>query len=191
MSEYRTNSEDLTSIADAIRAKSGTSEQLIFPDEFVSAINSIETSTGSDNSLSVPPIKAIAGTFTLTSANYRVTVSVDVSKIDLNAYTLWHFFAIIPDEYWADYEGDSAYDNYAAGLEICRFSNYWASTMASYSITPMFYEPNANDHSWKTGGSYTINASANSITFATAGNSYKFLPGVEYRYILICSRKIT
>lgn len=141
-------------------------------------------------SLSNPPIKAISGTFTLESANYRVTVPVDRNVIDLNDYTLWHFFAIIPDEYWTNYEGDSAYDNYASGLEICRFSNYWASTMVSLSITPIFYEPNANNHSWKSGGAYSTDDTSNSITFTTAGSGYNFLAGVEYRYILVCARKV-
>ena len=38
---YKVSSADLTSVADAIRAKSGTSEPLIYPDGFVSAIENI------------------------------------------------------------------------------------------------------------------------------------------------------
>ena len=37
---------DLTSIANAIRTKGGTSAQLLFPSEFVSAINAISTGSG-------------------------------------------------------------------------------------------------------------------------------------------------
>lgn len=38
---YKVSSVDLKSVADAIRAKSGTSEALVYPDGFVSAIENI------------------------------------------------------------------------------------------------------------------------------------------------------
>lgn len=41
MANYLITDTDLTSIANAIRAKGGTSESLAFPTEFVSAINAI------------------------------------------------------------------------------------------------------------------------------------------------------
>ena len=43
MAEYLTNTADLTAVANAIRAKGGTSAQLIYPDGFVSAIQAIKT----------------------------------------------------------------------------------------------------------------------------------------------------
>ena len=45
MAEYLTNTTDLTSVANAIRAKSGTTELLTYPDEFVTAIQAIQTGT--------------------------------------------------------------------------------------------------------------------------------------------------
>lgn len=44
--EYLTNNTDLTAVADAIRAKGGTTEQLVYPDGFVTAINNIQASSG-------------------------------------------------------------------------------------------------------------------------------------------------
>lgn len=41
MADYIATTEELTAVADAIRAKGGTSEQLVFPDGFVSAISAI------------------------------------------------------------------------------------------------------------------------------------------------------
>lgn len=41
--EYAVNAADLTAVADAIRAKTGTSEWLIFPDGFAAAIAGIST----------------------------------------------------------------------------------------------------------------------------------------------------
>ena len=46
MSNYLASDTDLTSVADAIRAKGGTSAQLAFPAGFVSAIDAISTGGG-------------------------------------------------------------------------------------------------------------------------------------------------
>ena len=43
--EYTVNAADLTAVADAIRAKTGTSESLSFPDGFAAAIAGISTGT--------------------------------------------------------------------------------------------------------------------------------------------------
>ena len=42
MAEYLTNTADLTSVADAIRAKSGQTGQLVYPDGFASAVSGIK-----------------------------------------------------------------------------------------------------------------------------------------------------
>ena len=46
MAEYLTNTTDLTKVASAIREKGGTSAPLVYPDGFVSAIQSIDTTGG-------------------------------------------------------------------------------------------------------------------------------------------------
>ena len=43
MAEFLTFDTDLTAVANAIRAKGGTSAQLIYPSGFVSAIQAIQT----------------------------------------------------------------------------------------------------------------------------------------------------
>ena len=43
MTEYLTNTTDLTKIASAIREKGGTSDLLVYPDGFVTAIGNIQT----------------------------------------------------------------------------------------------------------------------------------------------------
>ncbi|MBR7042325.1 MAG: hypothetical protein IKI04_02365 [Bacilli bacterium] len=45
MAKYYTSTEELTSIADAIRTKGGTNSSLVFPTGFVSAIQNIPTSS--------------------------------------------------------------------------------------------------------------------------------------------------
>lgn len=54
VTEYLTTSTDLTKVADAIRAKGGTSEPLIYPDGFVTAISNIQTG----GTPSEPPIES-------------------------------------------------------------------------------------------------------------------------------------
>lgn len=44
--EYLVNSSDMTAVADAIRAKGGTSEALAFPDGFVEAVEAIQAGSG-------------------------------------------------------------------------------------------------------------------------------------------------
>lgn len=46
MANYLTTDTELTSIADAIRTKGGTTAQLTYPTGFVSAINDIQTGGG-------------------------------------------------------------------------------------------------------------------------------------------------
>ena len=47
MSYRKVNDNSLASVADAIRSKGGTSDALVFPDGFVSAISAIQTGGGS------------------------------------------------------------------------------------------------------------------------------------------------
>lgn len=46
MAEYLTNTTDLTAVANAIRAKGGTSAPLVYPSGFVSAIQAISAASG-------------------------------------------------------------------------------------------------------------------------------------------------
>lgn len=57
---YTTDSDELTSIADAIRAKGGTSAALVYPTGFVSAINDISAGGGTKTvSISLAPFDLI------------------------------------------------------------------------------------------------------------------------------------
>ena len=46
MADYLVTDNDLASVADAIRAKGGTTEQLTFPAGFISAVESIQSGGG-------------------------------------------------------------------------------------------------------------------------------------------------
>ena len=69
MAEYLTNTNDLTSVADAIRTKGGTTELLTYPDEFISAIQAI--------SLGIVPqlIVTVSSGATVTATNGSKTIT--------------------------------------------------------------------------------------------------------------------
>ena len=87
MSKYYANGDDLTSVADAIRTKGETSDPLVFPAGFVTAIAAIPTGGGDD-----PITKELAGeTYSYTNNDveviYNTTVFSDttyVEKITMN-----------------------------------------------------------------------------------------------------------
>ena len=69
MAEYLTNTTDLTLVADAIRTKGGTTELLTYPDEFVTAIQAIQTGI-------VPQlIVTVSAGATVTATNSSKTVT--------------------------------------------------------------------------------------------------------------------
>ena len=72
MAEYLTNTTDLTKVASAIRAKGGTTAQLVYPDGFVTAIQAIETGGGggSDELVNSLIERTISGTY----VNNTVTI---------------------------------------------------------------------------------------------------------------------
>lgn len=69
MAEYLTNTNDLTLVADAIRTKGGTTELLTYPDEFVTAIQAIQTGTG------LKIIVTVASGATVTATKGSLSVS--------------------------------------------------------------------------------------------------------------------
>lgn len=71
MAEYLTNDTDLKAVADAIRAKGGTSAALNFPDGFAEAVQNIVTVDLSGDTVTAD--KLLAGTTAHNSANEPIT----------------------------------------------------------------------------------------------------------------------
>ena len=69
MAEYLTNTNDLTLVANAIRTKGGTTELLTYPDEFVTAIQAIQTGT------ELKIIATVASGATVTATKGSMSVS--------------------------------------------------------------------------------------------------------------------
>lgn len=82
MAEYLTNTTDLTKVASAIRAKGGTSDPLIYPDGFVTAIESIQAGGGANALLEwFGGSKYYTTTVTPTSKVVRITITPDDATI--------------------------------------------------------------------------------------------------------------
>ena len=126
MAEYLTNTTDLTSVANAIRTKGGTTELLTYPDEFVTAIQAIQTGTelqiivtvtsgatvtATKGSLSVSGT-SVNGTCTLTvpeagtwsvsaMLNGQISNTQIVSVVDSYAVTLFFVSSTLNNNEWS------------------------------------------------------------------------------------------
>lgn len=127
MAELLTNTTDLTKVASAIREKGGTSDSLVYPDGFVTAIGNIQTGTelkivvsvtsgatvtATKGSLSVSST-AVDGTCTLTvpeagtwsvtaTLNETVSIPKSVSVVDSYAMTLVLVSPVLDNNTWND-----------------------------------------------------------------------------------------
>lgn len=94
MAEYLTNTTDLTKVASAIRAKGGTSDPLIYPDGFVTAIESIQAGGGANELLEwFGGSKYYTTTVTPTSNTDQILITPD----DATILDSPKFLLIIPD----------------------------------------------------------------------------------------------
>ena len=147
---------DLTSVANAIRTKGGTSASLAFPAGFVSAINAIPTGGGGDYEIA-------AGTVTPTASVASLAVSVDfepegaliyVDPYSTEQNATWKRMMVLVDRV----------DGFATGM-IVRYNNG-------------AYGTNTSGISQTSTGTY----SDGEYTFVRVGN-YNFLSGTTYKWV--------
>lgn len=130
MAEYLTNTADLTAVADAIRAKGGTSAQLIYPSGFVSAIQAIPTGI-------VPQlIVTVSAGATVTATNGSKTISgtsdsTGVCTLIVPEIGTWSVSATLDGE-TSDTKSVSITDSYAVALTF------------SFVVSPTL-----NDNEWE------------------------------------------
>lgn len=88
MSNYIVDSSDLTSVANAIRTKGGTSASLAFPAGFVDAVEAIETGGGSSYSDMVTAFakKEISGDIVLDSTVTRFPITYFMSEQPITSF---------------------------------------------------------------------------------------------------------
>lgn len=126
MAEYLTNTTDLTKVASAIREKGGTSDLLVYPDGFVTAIQAIQTGT----ELKIVVSVTSGATVTATKG------SLSVSGTSVNGTCT----LVVPEEgEWtvsATLSGETSTSNIV-------------NVVSSYD-TSLVFIPALNDNSWET-----------------------------------------
>ena len=125
MAEYLTNSTDLTKVANAIRAKGGTSDPLVYPDGFVVAIQAIQTGTELQIIVSVTSGATVTAT--------KGSLSVSGTSVN-NSCTL-----IVPEAgTWSVKATHNGQTSNTASVSI----------KDSYALTLSFLQDNFADNDW-------------------------------------------
>lgn len=114
MAEYLTNTADLTAVADAIRAKGGTSAPLVYPDGFAAAIQAIQTGIAPQLVVTV----SAGATVTATNGSKTISGTADsngVCTLTVPEIGTWSVSATL-DGKTSDTKSVSITDSYAVTL---------------------------------------------------------------------------
>lgn len=125
MAEYLTNTTDLTKVAAAIRAKGGTSDSLVYPDGFVTAIQAIQTGTELQIIVSVTSgatVTATKGSKVVSGTSVDGTCTLTVPEAGI-----WSVKATLNGE--------------TSNTKSVTFTD-------SYDVTLAFLSPTLNDNDW-------------------------------------------
>lgn len=114
MAEYLTNDIELTSVADAIREKGGTSDPLTYPDGFANAVRAIQTG------IALQLIVTVSAGATVTATNGSKTItgtsdSTGVCTLTVPEIGTWRVSATLGGQ-TSDTKSVSVVDSYAVAL---------------------------------------------------------------------------
>lgn len=159
MSDYLVTDTELTSVADAIRAKGGTSANLSFPTGFVSAINDI--STGASN--------IVSGTLTTTfdrTANVVIATPTDLGLTATQVSNARGFYICANQtvttakymvgsvylQYGTKHWKTAYYKDTKGSVSTINGTSNWESNSVGY----VYYSASAQQIIWRGGTSYII-----------------------------------
>lgn len=115
MAEYLTNTADLTKVASAIREKGGTSDPLVYPDGFVTAIQAIQTGTELQIIVTVTSgatVTATKGSLSVSGTSVNETCTLIVPEIGT-----WSVSATLNGQ-TSDTKAVAITDSYAVSLNF-------------------------------------------------------------------------
>lgn len=161
MADYLTTDTELTSIADAIRTKGGTSASLTYPSGFVQAINDISTGGQGATETVISPIRTPMGTYEFSFEGTGLTGS-DFAR---DSHTMMWFEATsnFTLNVWEDHNDDDDFNinipagtifecSYCSGSNgifvfSCGMNAAYGFFMANYSSTynTVSYEADGNN----------------------------------------------
>lgn len=201
MADYLVTDTELTSIANAIRTKGGTSASLSFPTEFISAINSIPTGGGGASNL-------VTGTFTTGSSAGYTNISTGYTG---NGYPIACMVFVEGGAYVSGTTWYTTVQRYAVGFWSMSKANQ--STTPSYTtsgsqnqgvITAIYKSSTSSSTSYSRTSAMTTNVfssnnasnsaantiklkSGNVLSYYTNTSSYGLMPNITYRYFIVYS----
>lgn len=199
---------DLTTVANAIRTKGGTSAQLAFPAEFVSAIQAIPTGGGGASNIVTGTFKgtttgaAMDITLPYTGTGYPIAVMIyptggannSTAASGTNAYKWYTLIQRYAIAMWtmSKTEIDTApsYNNpgllNTLGVVMALYKNS-ASSATSYSRTGSQSSGNYGQTPSGTAIDCVTFKSATKMSVYIASTSYGFAANIEYTYYVIYS----
>lgn len=131
MAEYLTNTNDLTLVADAIRTKGGTTGLLTYPDEFVTAIQTIQTGTELQiivDVISGATVTATKGSLSVSGTSVNGTCTLTVPEAGT-----WSVSATLGGQ-TSNTRNVSVVDSYAVALNFLKDNfadNDWSDIIAA------------------------------------------------------------
>ena len=171
MAERIVQEESLTTVADAIRAKGGTSDPLSFPDGFKTAIEAIQAGSGG--------VKMEIGSF-------KLTESINITHP--NYYQVQHSLGVLP-KYVICYQNDN-YPTKTYSTLICDIITRVSDTSTDFRSICVNTHPSNNNffqiqNSVLTSDEYRPTDTNFKVGFLGTTLSSNLAPNVEYVWIAI------
>lgn len=183
MAKYIVEDTSLTSVADAIRTKSGIAEALVFPGGFVSAVEGI-TAGGGGNGLSYD-----MGEFVLDSDTTEATFYHNLGKIPDFVFVWTEEFAETTNEYGTNTMLGCIAINNPFGL-----NQRYTSTASGYGVGVQFYQTSTSAimqvaapgaASYNPGEMFNrTDNTAEKVKLVRAGNTHYYRAGKTYKYFV-------
>ena len=167
---------DLTSVANAIRIKGGTSAQLAFPADFVAAIAAIPS--GGGGTTIHAPYKVCSGQITPASTSSSISLPLGDSGL-----TALLFVLVLCDDYanWS-----TKYSNYKRA--VLGSADYLKAnsinTGADFRQIMEITDAGALDY-WSGTAGHTISISGTNVVITSAKSGLYFKPEIPMNYIII------
>lgn len=186
MAEYLTNTNDLTKVASAIREKGGTTASLVYPDEFVTAIQAIQTGTKLKIIVTVKSgatVTATKGSLSVSGTSVNGTCTLTVPEAGA-----WSVSATLNGQ-TSNTQTVSVVDSYA--VELPFFSVSSTLNNNEWSVIKSVSDAGQGANYWSIGDrkEVTLNGTVGHLTLSNY-TTYAFIIGFNHNASLEGSNRI-
>ena len=195
MAYRKVDDTSLASVADAIRSKGGTSDALVFPDGFVSAISAIQAGGGGGSGGDLSAIgvsKMASGTITMASGNSVLTIVNQLGVIPKIIFVYTKDYGVVLSYGGRAIESvfgvvfEDTYGDSQVIRQITGKGNVsWTILASLYSdISQGGFTSAAGSN--KVGGFYNVSENLIECSYKDgAGNSCYFVEGATYEWLAL------